>query len=156
MKNSVYSMFVILSGVLWGIISIFLKGLYSAGFSALQVMFFRGFISSVFMAIFLFVKDKSLLKFKLKDIWLFLGTGVISLTFFSLCYFYTILESGASVAVILLYTSPIFPLCSTISIASQWSYTYNQSLMLSPSPYTGTFSFFNNFDMKNGISFSRY
>ena len=70
MKNSVYSMFVIFAGVLWGIISIFLKGLYSAGFSALQVMFFRGFISSVFMAIFLFVKDKSLLKFKLKDIWL--------------------------------------------------------------------------------------
>ena len=114
MKKSVYSMFVILSGVLWGIISIFLKGLYSAGFSALQVMFFRGFISSVFMAIFLFVKDKSLLKFKLKDIWLFLGTGVISLTFFSLCYFYTILESGASVAVILLYTSPIFVLMMSV------------------------------------------
>ena len=114
MKNSVYSMFVILSGVLWGIISTFLKGLYSAGFSALQVMFFRGFISSVFMAIFVFVKDKSLLKFKLKDIWLFLGTGVISLTFFSLCYFYTILESGASVAVILLYTSPIFVLIMSV------------------------------------------
>ena len=114
MKNSVYSMFVILSGVLWGIISIFLKELYSVGFSALQVMFFRGFISSVFMAIFLFVKDKSLLKFKLKDIWLFLGTGVISLTFFSLCYFYTILESGASVAVILLYTSPIFALIMSV------------------------------------------
>ena len=114
MKNSVYSMFAILAGVLWGIISIFLKGLYSAGFSALQVMFFRGFISSVFMAIFLFVKDKSLLKFKLKDIWLFLGTGVISLTFFTLCYFYTILESGASVAVILLYTSPIFVLMMSV------------------------------------------
>lgn len=114
MKNSVYPMFVIFAGVLWGIISIFLKGLYSAGFSALQVMFFRGFISSVFMAIFLFVKDKSLLKFKLKDIWLFLGTGVISLTFFSLCYFYTILESGASVAVILLYTSPIFVLLMSV------------------------------------------
>ena len=114
MKNSVYSMFVIFAGVLWGIISIFLKGLYSVGFSALQVMFFRGFISSVFMAIFLFVKDKSLLKFKLKDIWLFLGTGVISLTFFSLCYFYTILESGASVAVILLYTSPIFVLIMSV------------------------------------------
>ena len=48
------------------------------------------------------------LKIKLKDIWMFVGTGVISLTFFSLCYFFTILESGASVAVILLYTSPIF------------------------------------------------
>ena len=39
---------------------------------------------------------------------MFVGTGVVSLTFFSLCYFSTILESGASIAVILLYTSPIF------------------------------------------------
>ena len=114
MKTSVYFAFAILAGVLWGIISIFLKGLYSAGFSALQVMFLRGFISSVFMAVFLFIKDKSLLKIKLKDIWFFIGTGVISLTFFSLCYFYTILESGASVAVVLLYTSPIFVLIMSV------------------------------------------
>ena len=52
----------ILAGILWGIISIFLKGLYAAGFSALQVMFFRGLFSSFFMAIFLFIKDKNLLK----------------------------------------------------------------------------------------------
>ena len=82
MKSSCYSLFVILAGVLWGIISVFLKGLYSMGFTALQVMFFRGFISSIFMGIFLLIKDRSLLKFELKDIWMFLGTGVISLTFF--------------------------------------------------------------------------
>ena len=114
MKSSFYSMCAILAGILWGIISIFLKGLYAAGFSALQVMFFRGLFSSFFMAIFLFIKDKNLLKINLKDIWIFLGTGVISLTFFSLCYFYTILESGASVAVILLYTSPIFVLLMSV------------------------------------------
>lgn len=114
MKSSCYSLFVILAGVLWGIISVFLKGLYSMEFTALQVMFFRGFISSIFMGIFLLIKDRSLLKFELKDIWMFLGTGVISLTFFSLCYFYTILESGASVAVILLYTSPIFVLIMSV------------------------------------------
>lgn len=39
---------------------------------------------------------------------MFIGTGVISLTFFSLCYFTTILEVGTSIAVVLLYTSPIF------------------------------------------------
>ena len=108
MKSSVYSMCAIFAGVLWGIISVFLKGLYAVGFSALQVMFLRAFISCLFMGFFLFFKDKSLLKFDLKDIWMFLGSGVVSLTFFSLCYFSTILESGASIAVILLYTSPIF------------------------------------------------
>ena len=64
MKSSFYSMCAILAGILWGIISIFLKGLYAVGFSALQVMFFRGLFSSFFMAIFLFIKDKNLLKIK--------------------------------------------------------------------------------------------
>ena len=114
MKSSVYSMCAIFAGVLWGIISVFLKGLYAVGFSALQVMFLRAFISCLFMGFFLFFKDKSLLKFDLKDIWMFLGSGVVSLSFFSLCYFYTILVSGASVAVILLYTSPIFVLLLSV------------------------------------------
>lgn len=114
MKNSIYVMFTISAGILWGIISIFLKGLYEVGLTALQVMFLRGFISSFIMGFFLLIKNKHLLKIQLKDIWMFVGTGVISLTFFSLCYFYTILESGASIAVILLYTSPIFVLVMSI------------------------------------------
>ncbi len=50
------------------------------------------------------------MRIQLRDIWMFIGTGFVSLTLFSLCYFTTILEAGASVAVILLYTSPIFVL----------------------------------------------
>lgn len=48
------------------------------------------------------------LKVKLKDVWCFMGTGIVSLTFFSWCYFTTIQASEASIAVVLLYTSPIF------------------------------------------------
>ncbi|MCQ2591778.1 MAG: DMT family transporter [Treponema sp.] len=105
-----YSLLTIAAGILWGVISLFLKPLNSAGFSSLQIMFFRGLLSSFFLFIFLFIKDKKLLKISLKDLWMFIGTGIVSLTFFSLCYFKTILESGASIAVILLYTSPIFVL----------------------------------------------
>lgn len=98
----------ILAGVLWGGISIFLKTLSAAGLSSVQVMLLRGLVSSAIMVIYLLIKDKNLLKIELKDLWMFIGTGVISLTFFSLCYFKTILEVGTSIAVILLYTSPIF------------------------------------------------
>lgn len=98
----------IAAGILWGIISIFLKNLSANNFSLLQILALRASVSSILLLIFLLIKNKSLLKIKIKDIWMFVGTGVISLTFFSLCYFFTILETGASVAVILLYTSPIF------------------------------------------------
>lgn len=109
-----YSLSTILAGVLWGIISIFLKTLTSAGLSALQVMFVRASLSAFLMLLFMIIKDKSLLKIQFKDIWMFIGTGVISLTFFTICYFTTILEVGTSIAVILLYTSPIFILIMSL------------------------------------------
>ena len=103
-----FTLCTILAGVLWGTISVFLKSLSSSGLSLIQITACRAIFSSFFLFVYFFVKDKNLLKIKLKDIWMFVGTGVVSLTFFSLCYFSTILESGASIAVILLYTSPIF------------------------------------------------
>lgn len=110
MNQSKYIFSTILAGAMWGCISIFLKGLYGAGFSQLQVMFFRAALSALTMLIFILIKDPSMLKIKLKDLWIFLGSGVVSLTFFTLCYFRSILELGASIGVILLYTSPIFVL----------------------------------------------
>lgn len=105
---NVFTLCTIFAGVLWGTISVFLKNLSSSGLSLIQITACRAIFSSFFLFVYFFVKDKNLLKIKLKDIWMFVGTGVVSLTFFSLCYFSTILESGASIAVILLYTSPIF------------------------------------------------
>lgn len=105
---NIFTLCTIFAGVLWGTISVFLKNLSSSGLSLIQITACRAVFSSFFLFVYFFVKDKSLLKIKLKDIWMFVGTGVVSLTFFSLCYFSTILESGASIAVILLYTSPIF------------------------------------------------
>lgn len=100
----------ILAGCMWGIISIFLKGLYGSGLSQLQVMFFRSMVATLVFFFYILFKDRSMLKIKFKDLWIFIGSGVFSLTFFTLCYFRTILETGASIAVVLLYTSPIFVL----------------------------------------------
>lgn len=104
----IYSLLTVLAGVLWGVISIFVKNLTAAGLTSLQIMLFRAALSGAMLFIFLLIKDRSLLKIELRDLWMFVGTGVVSLTFFSLCYFKTILEVGTSIAVILLYTSPIF------------------------------------------------
>ncbi|MBO7516473.1 MAG: EamA family transporter [Spirochaetia bacterium] len=116
MRQARYTISVIAAGVLWGIISIFIKGLNGGNLSPVQILQLRAIIASVLMAPCLFIIDKKLLCFSLKDIWMFIGTGVISLTFFSMCYFQTIIESGASVAVILLYTSPIFVILFSLTL----------------------------------------
>lgn len=100
----------VLAGILWGSISIFLKTLSASGLSNLQIMMIRAVLAAILLFVFLLIKDKSSLKIHIRDVWMFAGTGILSLTFFTICYFYTILNSGASIAVILLYTSPIFVL----------------------------------------------
>ena len=50
----------------------------------------------------------SLFRIRIEDIWCFIGTGIVSLTFFNLCYFTTIQMTSMAVAAILMYTSPIF------------------------------------------------
>ena len=109
-NSSKYVISVVVAGILWGLISIFVKSLTRLNANLFQILTMRAVLSTIILFFFLLIKDKSLLKIKLKDIWMFVGTGIISFTFFSLCYFFTILESGASVAVVLLYTSPIFVL----------------------------------------------
>ncbi|MBO4728961.1 MAG: EamA family transporter [Spirochaetaceae bacterium] len=105
-----YVLSTIAAGFLWGLISLFIKPLSAAGFNPQTILFFRVLISSFILALFILVTNPKLLKIKLKDLWIFTGTGIISLTLFSLCYFRTIIECGPSIAVILLYTSPVFVL----------------------------------------------
>ena len=53
------------------------------------------------------IKDKNLLKLeKIKDIWLFIGTGVCSIVFFNACYFSAMQYLSLSAACVLLYTAP--------------------------------------------------
>lgn len=108
MRNQKPVIAVIGAGVLWGIISIFIDKLSAAGLDSLQISLVRMAVSAVTFAAVTALTDVKKLKIKLKDIWMFMGTGIVSVVMFNICYFYTIVHSEASVAVVLLYTSPIF------------------------------------------------
>jgi len=102
--------FVLLAGSFWGAMGIFVRGLASCGLSSIEICFIRMTIASILMAIYFLIFKRSALKIRIKDIWCFIGTGVLSLTFFGYCYFTTIQMTSMSVAAVLLYTSPVFVL----------------------------------------------
>ena len=99
---------IITSGILWGTIGIFVRGLYGLGFSSLQVVTLRVFSAAVIMLIYLLFTRPELLKIRFRDFPYFVGTGILSLAFFNLCYFITIRETSIAIAVTLLYTAPAF------------------------------------------------
>jgi drug/metabolite transporter (DMT)-like permease len=100
--------FVLISGFLWGTMGVFVKYFTARGFSVVDTACVRVGVSAVLLIAYLFVKDKNLLKIKLRDLWCFLGSGLCSLLFFSLCYFEAIMRSSISIAAVLLYIAPVF------------------------------------------------
>lgn len=108
-KKSIRGMILILlAGILWGCMGLFVRPLDSKGLSSLDLVAVRSLLTAVFMGIFILIKSKKLFKIKLRDLWCFLGTGILSIVFFNICYFYEITITSLSVAAILLYTSPAF------------------------------------------------
>ncbi|MGN0436601.1 MAG: DMT family transporter [Wujia sp.] len=101
------SPFLVLSaGILWGMIGIFVRRLNTMGFASMDIVAIRAATTVLLLFLFLFFYDKKMLKIRLKDIWCFLGTGILSIVFFNYCYFKAITMTSLSVAAILLYTAP--------------------------------------------------
>lgn len=99
---------VIIGATFWGLIGLFVQGLYELGFTPLQVVFLRIFTAMLLMFLYVYVKDKQLLKINWRDSFYFVGTGIFSLALFFWCYFSAIQETSFAVAAILLYTAPVF------------------------------------------------
>ena len=108
MKQFKPALSVIAAGILWGVISIFVKTLSKAGIDALQISAVRMILAAICFSLFVLIKDRSKFRIRFRDIWMFIGTGIISIVLFNTCYFYTMIHSQASIAVVLLYTSPVF------------------------------------------------
>ena len=98
--------FIILSACLWGTIGVAVKFLGSFGFNSMQIVFLRATATVCIMWLVLLIYNKNLLKIKFKDVWCFLGTGVVSIVFFTYLNFYTITLTSLSFAGIMLYTAP--------------------------------------------------
>lgn len=108
MKKQFSYIFILLAAVLWGTMGIFVKKMTAFGFTSMQIVFLRALVAAVVLVVYLLLTNRSLLRIKLRDCWIFAGTGIVSFTFFSYCYFTAMHLSSLSVAAVLLYTAPAF------------------------------------------------
>lgn len=99
---------VLAAGTFWGTMGFFARSLYAAGFGPLEVAQTRITTGLVLVGLYILLFNRSQFKVKLKDIWCFLGTGIVSLLLFSTCYFSALNYTSLAVAAILLYTAPFF------------------------------------------------
>ncbi len=99
---------VLLAATMWGCIGLFTRTMLKIGFTAVQIVAVRAFITVLLMAVVILIINPKLFKIHPKDLWMFFGTGILSFLFFNICYMSSIGENSLSVACILMYTSPIW------------------------------------------------
>ena len=107
-KSILGDILIIIAGLFWGSMGIFVRHLNDLGFTSIQVACLRLITAGVIFALILLIKDPKGFKIKPKDIPLFLALGLVSILFFTCCYFTAIRLMTLSTAAILLYTSPIW------------------------------------------------
>ena len=101
-----YMLSALAAGCLWGLIGVFSRLLGGFGFSPLQIVICRSGTAAALFFLSIVISDVRLLRFEPKDIWCFLGAGVLGMLFFSVCYFTAVKLIGIPTAAILQYTSP--------------------------------------------------
>ena len=106
MKQSKAAILVLLAGALWGSMGVFVRRLNAAGLYAMDVVLARMLSALLFMGVFMLLFARESFRIRLKDLWCFLGSGIVSLLLFSLCYFSGMQVTSLNVMAVLLYTSP--------------------------------------------------
>lgn len=107
-KSALGDILIIIAGLFWGSMGIFVHRLNDMGFTSIQVACLRLTAAGVLFALILLIKEPKGFRIKAKDIPLFLALGLVSILFFTCCYFTAIRLMTMSTAAILLYTSPIW------------------------------------------------
>lgn len=95
---------------------LFRRYMGDAGVSTAGVIILRCGIAALFFGVTLLIKSPALFKIRLGDLWCFLGTGILSLLCFSVCYFNAMTLMSLSAAAILLYTAPSFVVIMSLVI----------------------------------------
>ncbi len=102
------SLLIILAGVIWGTMGIFVTELKKIGFSSIQISSIRVTGAAIFFILTVLFTDKRRFKVKCRDLWLFFAMGFGCVLGMSVLYFYTMVNTSLSTAAILLYTAPVW------------------------------------------------
>jgi len=108
LENKLAILYIGAGAIFWGIISIFVTYFYELGFTPTQVVAIRALAASVFLVLYVIIKNRQLFRINISDSKYFIGTGIFSIVLFNWCLFSAIEETSVSIASILLYTAPAF------------------------------------------------
>lgn len=108
MKNKISTLLPIIAGALWESVGVFVRGFTNGNIDNVSILVMRVLFAAIMMFVFIAIKDKSLLKINLKDVWVFACGGIVAMFGMNFCYNNAINSLSLSLAGVLLALSPVF------------------------------------------------
>lgn len=117
MKKLAY-LYIILAGIFWGTSGLFVNALSPYGLDSFQLTLIRAFVAVVLVGGFVIIKDRSLFKISLPELFISILSG-IGIYFTAGFYFYSMKETSVATAVVLMYTSPIIVMAYSVAFLGE-------------------------------------
>lgn len=98
------------SGICWGAAGIFVRTLEHDGLDNFTIISFRMLLAALITGIWILVYNQHLFYIHLRDLWLFIGSGMIGMTALSIFYNISVTKGSLALSAVLLAMSPVFVL----------------------------------------------
>ena len=102
------ALLVLAAGISWGCTGLFNRHLNALGFPPSAVVVLRNCGAAVLLTLVLLLTDRGAFRIRGRHLPYFLGSGIVSLLIFTLCYFRSQQVNSLALAAILMYTAPAF------------------------------------------------
>lgn len=114
-----YSIYILVAGILWAMLGVFVKMLNKMGFDSTEISSFRWIFAAIIVCIIFLFCDKRIFRIKLKDVWMFALLGIVGLFATSNLYFLSMTMTSIAVADVLMYSSPVWVMVFSIFVLNE-------------------------------------
>jgi drug/metabolite transporter (DMT)-like permease len=114
MKKKNTYLFIIAAAFLWGAVGVPVRELAAFGLSSLQIVVLRFVTALAVFGLYIFLTDRQKLRLEKQDVKYFAAYSVFCLLLYNLCFATALQITSLSVAVGLLYTSPVWAMLLSI------------------------------------------
>lgn len=122
MNNVKGTLMVILAACFWSTMGVFSRYLNQFGLYAREISQIRTTVGLLLIGGYLVLVRRDLMKIRWRDLWCFLGTGVLSLLFFCITYFQSLQTISMSTATVLLYMAPVYVMLMSLVLFGEKLY----------------------------------
>ena len=110
MNKKLFLIIPVICGIFWGSGGVFTRVLNDFGMNSLTIFTARVTLACLMLFLFLIIFDRESLKINLKDLWIFIGSGILGVFMLNMCYNEAAFRVSLSLASLLLSLAPIFAL----------------------------------------------